>query len=240
MVPMPKKWELDSKSPSNSPRPASPISLLWKQQLPMRLDWISIFEDMVQLISFDRAFSEEQLVLAITSGSWMEPTVYRLLTIRPLNHGSDIGYLMEEVCRLGTLLFLSPLWRSMGQSPVRTNAICRNLLLLLMKDMMEWKELKPLLIWVVYLAAIETQDLAERSQFVFMLAVLMSGMQLQGWDDIMQVIKGVLWVEKVYTGTDELIRDEVLQIVNQNAMCPVSMESPPAFLEDFQGEGERD
>ncbi|KAL6704519.1 hypothetical protein ACN47E_008148 [Coniothyrium glycines] len=239
LVPMPQKWETHSRSPPNSPRPISTMSLLWKQLLPMQIDWISVFDDTAQLISLDQAFNEKQLVLAITSGSWMEPTIYRLLEIRPLHHSTDREHLIEEVCRLGTLLFLAPLWRIMGQSPVRTTAITRNLLLLLTKNMIEWNELKPLLLWVVYMAAIETQDLGERSQLVFMLAVLMSGMQLLEWQDIMKLIKSVLWVDKVYGGTDDLIRDEVLQIVIQNPMRAVVVATPPTFLDDFQSEVEQ-
>jgi hypothetical protein len=199
----------------------------------MQLDWITIFDDVAQLISLDRAFNEEQLMLAITSGSWLEPTMWRLLAIRPLHQGHEREHVMEEVCRLGTLLFLSPFWRVLGQSPVWTAAISRNLLIVLMKNMIEWKELKPLLVWVLYFASIETNDLAERSQFVFMLGILMSGMQLHEWDDILQIIKSVLWVEKVFAGTDDLIRDEVMQIVTNNPMSTFLEDSPPAFLGDI-------
>jgi hypothetical protein len=195
----------------------------------MQLDWITVFDDVAQLISLDRAFNEEQLMLAITSGSWIEPTMYRLLAIRPLHHGSEREHVIEEVCRLGTLLFLSPFWRVLGQSPVWTTAISRNLLLVLMENMIEWNELKPLLIWVLYFASIETKDLAERSQLVFMLGILSSGMQLHKWDDIMQVIKSVLWVENVFAGTDDLIREEVMQIVNHNPMSMLLGDT----LEDF-------
>ncbi|KAI4942193.1 hypothetical protein J4E91_010167 [Alternaria rosae] len=240
IVPMPRQWIVDSKSPPNSPRICNGISLAWKHQLPMQLDFITIFDDVIQLISLDRAFNEEQLMLAITSGSWLEPTIYRLLAIRPLNHGNARENVVEEVCRLGTLLFLAPVWRRFGQSPVWTAAISRNLLLVLTKNMVEWNDLKPLLIWVLYAAAIETKDLAERSQFVFMLGILMSGMQLQAWDDIMSLVKSVLWVEKVFAGTDELIRDEVMQIVNHNPMniFPVETTPPPSFLDDFAAETE--
>jgi hypothetical protein len=216
------------------------MSLLWKQQMPMSFDFITIFDDVVQLISLDKAFNEEQLMLAITSGSWMEPTLYRLLVIRPLNNGNTKENVIEEVCRLGTLLFLAPFWRMLGQSPVWTAAISRNLILVLTKNMIEWNDMKPLLIWVLYAAAVETKDLAERSQFVFMLGILMSGMQLQEWDDIMLIIKSVLWVEKVFAGTDELIRDEVMKIVNHNPMdmLPVETTPPPSFLDEFAAEAE--
>jgi hypothetical protein len=216
------------------------MSLAWKHQLPMQLDFITIFDDVVQLISLDRAFTEEQLMLAITSGSWVEPTMYRLLAIRPLHHGNTRENVIEEVCRLGTLLFLAPFWRKLGQSPVWTAAISRNLLLVLTQNMVEWNDLKPFLIWVLYAAAIETKDLAERSQFVFMLGILMSGMQLYQWDDIMSIVKSVLWVEKVFAGVDELIRDEVMQIVNHNPMhmFPVESTPPPSFLEEVAAEPE--
>jgi hypothetical protein len=194
------------------------------------VEWISIFDDVVQLISLD---NEEQLLLAITSGSWIEPTLWRLLILRPLQRGSEREHVIEEVCRLGTMLFLSPFWRMLGFGPVWTAAISRNLLLTLMKYMIEWKELKPLLVWVLYFAAIETHDLAERSQLVFMLAVVTGGMQLNNWDGIMQIVKSILWNERVFTGTDDLIRDEVMAIVMQNAMRPTLVETPPVFLEEF-------
>jgi hypothetical protein len=213
---MPRQWEEVSRYPPNSPYPRRPISLTWKSQLPMHLDWITIFDDVCHLISLDQAFNEEQMVLAITSGSWMEPTLYRLLSIRPLQNGNTREHVMEEVCRLGTLIFISPFWRVLGQTPVHTAALTRNLLLILTSHMIEWNELKPLLIWVVYAAAIETRDLAERSQFVFMLGVLMSGLQLRAWDDLMAIVKSVLWVDRVYAGSDDLIRDEVVQCVDRN------------------------
>ncbi|ENI07978.1 hypothetical protein COCC4DRAFT_20880 [Bipolaris maydis ATCC 48331] len=240
-VPMPSQWLTDSKSPPNSPRPANAVSLSWKQQLPMQLDWITIFDDVVQLIWLDRMFNEKQLMLAITSGSWMEPTIYRLLSIRPLHKGNSREHVMEEVCRLGTLLFLSPFWRALGQSPVRTSAISRNLLLVLFENMIEWSELKPFLIWAIYFAAIETKDLAERSQFVLMLGILMSGMQLQEWDGLMNIVKGVLWVEKIFAGTDDLIREEVMQIVNHHRSNNARSDSvPTGILEAFAADVEEE
>lgn len=83
------------------------------------MDWISIFDDMAQLISLDRAFSEEQLKLAVISGSWIEPTAWRLLGTRPLLVGNDREHVIEEVCRLGTLLFLAPVCITSAQPYMR-------------------------------------------------------------------------------------------------------------------------
>ncbi|KAF3032390.1 hypothetical protein E8E12_003484 [Didymella heteroderae] len=234
-VPLPRRWEVDSRSPPGTPRPHSAITLAWKQQLPMNLDWVTIFDDVVQLMYLDHAFNERQQELAVTSGSWMEPTMYRLLAIRPLLKDDGRGNVLEEVCRLGTLLFLAPFWRALGHSPVWTAAISRNLQLVLVQYKTEWHGLKPLLVWTLYFAAVETSDLAERSQFVFMLAMVMSGMQLRSWDELMEVVKGVLWVDSVFAGSDELIRDEVMHIVGQKSAVPVAEEAPFSQFDSLTG-----
>lgn len=234
-IPLPRTWEVDSRSPPGTPRPHNAITLAWKRQLPMQLDWVTIFDDVVQLISLDRAFTERQQELAVTSGSWMEPTMYRLLVIRPLLMGDGRENVLEEVCRLGTLLFLAPFWRALGHNPVWTAAISRNLQLVLLQYKTEWHDLKPLLVWTLYFAAVETTDLAERSQFVFMLAIVMSGMQLHEWGELMEVVKGVLWVDSVFAGSDELISDEVMQIVGQRSAVSVAEEAPHSLFDSLTG-----
>jgi hypothetical protein len=194
------------------------MSLMWKKQFPMRLEWISIFDDIVQLTSLDEAFNGEQPLFSISSGDWMEPIAYRLLCVRPLQQGNERENVIEEVCRLGTLLFLTPLWRLLGRYTIWTAVITRKLLLILTESIIDWNELKPLLVWVLYFAAIETKDLVERDKYNFVLAVHVRGMHLQEWNDVMSIIKNVLWVGNVYEGSDELIRDEIMQIVKEDCI----------------------
>lgn len=235
-IPLPEKWVQNSKCPPSMPRPHCPISLTWKKMLPMRLDWISIFDDVVQLISLDQAFSEEQLDLCMRSGCWLEPTIWRLLSTRPLQLGNEDGHVMEEVCRLGTLLFLAPCWRQLGHSPVWTAALSRNLLAVLIKHMIEWKELKPLLAWVLFFAAVETRDLFERSHLVFMLSIIMGGLNIEDWDDFMQIVKSVLWVDNVCIGKDDLIRDEVMATRDQLTLRPVVAEESLSFWDNIESD----
>jgi myo-inositol catabolism protein IolC len=204
---------------------------VWKQQFPTHLDWVTIFDDVVQLISLDGAFDKQQLELAATSGSWIEPTIHRLLAIRPLALGNNRGNVLEEVCRLGTLLFLTSFWRILGQSPVHTATIARNLQLVLLNYKTEWHELKPLLAWTLYHAAVETADPALRSQFILMLAVAMSGMQIHGWEEFLAIVKSVLWVDSVVAGSDDLIREEVRQIIGDPPSAPAYEERPFEFYE---------
>lgn len=230
-VPLPRKWDVDSRSPAWTSRPHNAMSLAWKQHFPMQLDWVTIFDDVIQLVSLDYAFSEQQREMAVTSGSWMEPTLYRLLAIRPLLMGSDRGNVLEEVCRLGTLLFLAPFWRVLGHNPVWTAAISRNLQFVLWQHKTEWRELKPLLVWTLYFAAVETSDMAVRSQFVLMLAMVISGMRLRSWGKVMEIVKGVLWVDSVFAGSDKLIRDEVMQNVGPKPAALVAEVAPFSLFE---------
>lgn len=217
IVPLPRKWEVDSSSPPGSPRPYCHVSLQWKSELPMLVEWITIFDDVAQLISLDRALREKDLQRAATSGSWMEPTMFRLLAIRPLNRGSRREDVIEEVCRLGTMLFLAPIWRWLGAAPVWTCSISRNLLTVLSSHMVEWGELKCLLLWTLYFAAIEAQDPRETSQYSFMLAVSMNGSYIDDWAELMDIVKGVLWAEQIFANSDELIREEVLRILHMQS-----------------------
>ncbi|KAI8933326.1 hypothetical protein NX059_009950 [Plenodomus lindquistii] len=236
VVPIPYPWLQSSVARPYLPRPSTTISLLWKQQFPPRLDWITIFDDVVQIIQQDCAFDIDQLVLAMTSGSWIEPIIYKLLSIRPLSLGSDREYVMEEVCRLGTLLFLAPIWRLLGHGPIWTAAISRRLMHVLGTNMVEWNDLKPLLAWVLYFAAVETSDIAERSQLVLVLAALAAGMQLRDWGGLMEIVKGVLWVEKVFAGTEELIKEEVMEIIGHSDFATPFVEPPLSYLEWYGGE----
>ncbi|UPX19979.1 uncharacterized protein EKO05_0010227 [Ascochyta rabiei] len=217
-APLPRQWAAECRSPSGTPRPQSAISFAWKQQMPMQMDWISIFDDIVHLISLASTLNHQQLELAVTSGSWIEAIVWRLLATRPLSRGNGLENVLEEVCRLGTLLFLAPCWRALGQSPVWTAAISKNLQIVLLQHKTGWGDLKPLLVWSLYFAAFETSDLIERSQFVSMLAMVMGSLRLQEWRELLQLVKSVLWVDKVFAGSDELIRDEVMHIVSQSSV----------------------
>lgn len=215
-IPMPLQWAVDSKSPPASPWQLSTISLAWKKQFPIQQDFISIFDDITQLISLDRALTDDQFEAATASGAWTEPTIFRLLSIRPLRGGSEHANLIEEVCRLGTLLFLAPVWRVMGANPVYTFSFSRNLLWLLDNYVVHWQDLKPLLLWTLYFAAIETKNVLERGRFAHILAVLMAGMQISEWKGLMDVVKGVLWVDKIFGDGDRALQEEVLGLLALN------------------------
>jgi hypothetical protein len=59
-------------------------------------------------------------------------------------------------------------------------------------------------------------------------------MQLQEWDQIMQAVKGVLWIENIFTGSDELLRDDVMQIVNVQRSETVPVDTVMHSWDEFR------
>jgi hypothetical protein len=101
--------------------------------------------------------------------------------------------------------------------------------------MIEWKELKPLLVWTIYFGAVETRDLEERGQLVFMLGIVMAGMGIGAWEDLIGVVKSVMWVGEVCDRTEEGIREEMMAVVGRNGMQPVAVDSVPTFVGKYDG-----
>lgn len=116
----------------------------------------------------------------------------------------------------------------MGANPVWTLSFSRNLLGVLSSHRVEWDDLKPLLVWTIYFAAVETRNLADRGEFTFMLAVLMSGMQITEWEELLHIVKGVLWVETVFASSDETIRDDVTALLAGSPVTEPVAEIPEA------------
>ncbi|USP78007.1 uncharacterized protein yc1106_05281 [Curvularia clavata] len=97
--------------------------------------------------------------------------------------------------------------------------------------MVQWNELKPLLVWVLYFAAIETKHSVEQRHLVMMLAVVIKAMHLHEWREVLSTLKNVLWVGKVHTSSDDLVRDRVMQIVNQECVGqPITVNTTPTRL----------
>ena len=127
----------------------------------------------------------------------MEPVLHRLLSLRPMQ--PDVtptrASMIEEVCRLGTLLFLAPIWRSFGIHPVRSTRIRQNLTIVLNGHFVEWGKLRVLLLWTLAHATREAEQDDERAEFAIRLAMVMGKMRLARWEDVIQEAKGVLWVD---------------------------------------------
>ncbi|KAF2105256.1 hypothetical protein BDV96DRAFT_608395 [Lophiotrema nucula] len=188
--PMPKTWqqaiEIDIDDENDVVPASSSDSIIrtWKEELPEYDAWISIFKLIVRLVPDH----------SIPANCWMEPIIHRLLSLRPMRHGIETrGAIIEEACRIGTLLFLSRSWREFGVLSIRTTLLRRNLLAMLRRYFAEWGRLRPLLLWVLVQAAQEAESQAERYQFNIRISMVMSKLNIADWDGLVEVLKGVVW-----------------------------------------------
>lgn len=130
----------------------------------------------------------------------MEPIIYHLLSLRPIHTDKPPSRVsvIEEVCRLGILLALAPVWRTFGIHPVRTTAIRRNLLTILTKYFAEWGQLRSVLLWVLMHATREAETETERNEFGMRMTMVMAKMGVAGWDGLVFAMKDVVRCEGSY------------------------------------------
>ncbi|OAL42862.1 hypothetical protein IQ07DRAFT_667113 [Pyrenochaeta sp. DS3sAY3a] len=188
-LPLPGVWLQSVVFPFNIYSSAKKTSLcqILNEELPQARNWKALYELLFSLVSDPEK----------PPNTWMEPMLHRLLSLRPMhpNTTPSRASLIEEVCRLGALLFLAPIWRSFGIHPVRSKRIRQNLLALLNGHLVEWGKLRVLLLWALAHATREADEEGERAEFAVRLAMVMRKMGLAGLEDLINEARGVLWTE---------------------------------------------
>jgi hypothetical protein len=150
------------------------------EELPERLDWITILDSIICLTTErERPWNK-----------WFEAILHRLLSLRPLQSSETPtrATIIEEVARIGTLLAIAPIWRTFGIHPVRTNALRLNLLAILNNYFAEWGQLRHLFLWVLMHATREADTQEEMRQFGTRMLMVMGKMNIKSWDELVKVV----------------------------------------------------
>lgn len=201
VVPLPTQWLRHCPETTIS---ESRVVELWKTALPANTGWIELYQ---QVEAFSNLAAFEPFWTADTPSDCLQPTytgvwanvmIHRFLLLRPLDIHAGPGAVIEEVCRLGSLLYLIPVWRHLGVYPVRSTAYLRNLRILLETKPVEWDGLWNLLLWVLYMACIEAHEEEDVRWFKSQLLLCARQHGLEDWDGIKGCIKKVLWIESVF------------------------------------------
>jgi hypothetical protein len=141
--------------------------------------------------------------------SWLGPTLHKLLSFRPVQSNMSCAAIIEEVSRIGILLFLASIWRTFSMRVVETAALRGRLLVFIKSYFVDWRELRPLLLWTLMHAASESENEQERSEFAFRLAVMMNKMNIESWEAMLGTVKGVLWSDSASQDTYDAVRSWV-------------------------------
>lgn len=185
-VPLPLPWVQSIAfpligDPNNIP---NPVQRMWRDEFPNTYEWLSVYDLLYTFIH----------ELKRPCSLWMEPVLHRLLSLRPSKSAVDFtrASIVEDVCRIGSLLFLAPMWRLSGLHPVRTMQMRNNLLDLLKTHRVDWGQCRVILLWTLAQAVREAEKGIEQREFAIMLLMVSRQMRLFSWQDIIARVESVL------------------------------------------------
>jgi hypothetical protein len=201
--PIPESWlsTYDNKLINRFSTPQSELLLsLVRQHIPEATEWVNIYSDIVhfsQLTHIESVQSKGKSWLdSLDVGGWTNVLILRLLNWRPLQESSDNNQNIAELLRLGSMLYLAPIWRKYGVSPVRTKILVQELVALRSKSLIKWNRLWILEAWILVVGAMES-DLPERRYFVEELGTLARSNSLVAME-LLEQVKNVLWIHDVF------------------------------------------
>ncbi|KAF2816217.1 uncharacterized protein BDZ99DRAFT_131374 [Mytilinidion resinicola] len=199
---------------------SSPLTAAFKKRMYQHPEIVSIFDDLTActaLTSYESKHLGPDYWLKSTFapyGAWTNPTIHRLLTLRPLSLECTQETVIAEVCRAGGLLYIAPIWRKFGASPARTADLIKHLMSTLETYVVDWGELRPFLLWTMFFGCLEAPAGDERDWFLFRIAKLMRSLEMK-WADYMAPVRGVMFLDEVFAGTDGFVRAEIEEFLSR-------------------------
>jgi hypothetical protein len=190
-----------------------PDQSIWKHAFQASSPLLTVFHDIttfVMMLKSDlmRKTSKAEIALSIGQ-STLSSLVYRLEKLSIPILCIDEDNLLEECCRLAALLLLwniSSYFRIPGSAPSDTESqinitkIVQKLHTALIRNSYykSWLLFKPLLNWVVALAAISTSSEEMKHDFLYLLTYAGRLMELKSWSEALITAGNMLWVGEVF------------------------------------------
>ena len=195
------------------------LRYIWTRELPDHIEWLNLYEDMASF-SFHTfeglSYRPHSTVVSSDFGAWASNTIHQLLTWRPLGCIDSRAAIIQEACRLGTLIYLVPVWRFFGVAPVVSAYLVSKLKNFLEMNDVQWGGLWPLQAWILYMAGLEAHACLEEAWYYDQLAWVFEYNGILTWDDGMAHIKNVLWFDCMFASKDEAMGTEVAAILEAN------------------------
>jgi hypothetical protein len=221
--PVPKVWAelllFPDLQDSDRP-PTSAIRRLWSNSMLGMPEWIRIYETIAtcsqDLLPSSSVGKEICSTKQPQAGAWINPVVHKLLQFRPLDEfGISSESLIQEVCRLGSLLYLAPIWRAFGVHPVDTEGLVVKFRDLLSNNCILWGQLWKLKLWALCMAAIEAEQYTGIYWYAGKIANLLQDHDILSWDLGMKLVKELLWVEVIFGGRNKILGREVDKVLKK-------------------------
>lgn len=186
-------------------------------------EWFFIFEDMIRFSYEDFATSSESVSPAMStssvgSGAWTNSIIHRLLSFRPReNVLSSRSFQTQEACRLGSLLFMVPVWRFFGVGPLAPGTLLTNLRHIIEVSNAEWGQMSILRLWILYVGTVEALGGPLEAWFLEHLVGMCMASGIKSWGEGIKAVKNVLWFSCLFESKDVLL-EEIMRLRLEN--CP--------------------
>jgi hypothetical protein len=218
--PLPKQWHSHCTMPSPTPAALNHITRarqIWCQALllPDVPEPPKLYEAVVAF-SFHSFLGVEAPKCPSESpldyGAWTNPLIHKLLTWRPAKLQDSPKTRLQEMMRIGILLYLCPVWRFFGVSPVDGTTFVSKLRDLLTTGNVGQLGLDKFWmfhLWVLYVGGVEAQCSCNGSWYYEQIFRIMRKNSLLSWHEGLDIIKNVLWFSCLFEGRDGVLRAEV-------------------------------
>jgi hypothetical protein len=132
-------------------------------------------------------------------GFGVYPTIFKLLLIQAKSEEDELKSLIQGVCRLGGILFLSEIRRKFGVAPIVTEVQAVKLRRIFATSRLIWHEdLEALRLWALVIAGCAISTKVERAWVVEEMAAPHFSSRYHQWDDIIKVVSQLWWIDDVF------------------------------------------
>jgi hypothetical protein len=208
VFPMPRQWLQHAQPVPKLGQPLEEPDIIksWMTNLPNNREWIGIYLDLWGFSNQTTFDGHSELAdVSPYFGAWTTAVIHRLLTIRPLrNDNTSEPNIIEEACRIASLLYIVPIWRRIGVFPVHSPTLVSKLRDVLSSHSVHWANLEAFHMWVLYMGCLEaTGD--DLEWFVHETNCWIRHYELQSWDILRDRVMSVLWIDNVFEISVKLV-----------------------------------
>lgn len=179
------------------------------------IGWISHIDVEIEHARNSRIIQRQHQHQFMPNGDWANPIIHQLLTIRPMYindlDSPSLRDILEEACRLGLLLFLAEIRRRCGVQPTRTAVLTEKLTAHLRAHSIIFEECEyPLLLWLLMMGMTEIPaDHETRGLFLQNMRSVVCKHYIEGWEELLRILRDVLWADEVHTARAKLVYKEM-------------------------------
>lgn len=146
------------------------------------------------------------------------PVLHTLLAIQNDSQEDNLNNAVQEMCRLGSILFIAEVRRKFGISPVVTTAQSTKLHNLLDNEHALWREdLYNVRIWAIVMAGCAASTQADRAWAVNALIRSKVFLKYENWKDMIDMVSNMWWIDEVFTSKSQRLQSEYIKTVNHIA-----------------------